>query len=456
MTKSNLEEDRGMSGDTLNTGARHDENQGGADDHAPARASQAMMDDPPPPPRRRVFVIAVLGVACLLAYGGYEHWQTSNRADEAQQDVRSFVPEVQTITAKAEDGPVNLSLPGQTAAFDTATIYPRATGYIAERKVDIGSRVKKGDLLVRIAAPDLDQQLAQARGQLKQVEAAAAQAQASLDQAKANQQLASITAKRISAMAVKGYETEQNNDNQKTQVNTTQASVETAEAGIKVASANIQAQQATVDRLIALTAFERVLAPFDGIVVTRGVDNGDLVNADSKTGTALFTVAKDTVLRISVNIPQQNAVAIHDGLPADVTLPQLPDKVFSGKITRSSVALQYSARTLNTEVDVDNAKGELRPGAFVNVTFHIPRLKPNVVLPAEALIFNQNGLQVAVVQDDEIHMQKITIYRDFGRTVELSDGLNGGETIVINPPTDLGEHSKVKVKETPPKDEARK
>ena len=444
MTKSTFEEEHGVSG----------QNEAGATeahsrDHAsaPAPKSQARMDDPPPPPRKRVFVIAVLGVACLLAYGGFKHWQQSSTADETQQEARGFVPEVRTITAKAEDGPVSLTLPGQTEPFDSATIYPRATGYIAERKVDIGSRVNKGDLLVRIAAPDLDQQLAQSVGQLKQVEAAAAQAQAQLDQAKASAQLAAVTAKRYSALTERGFETVQNNDNQKTQVNTTQATVETATAGIKVAAANIQAQQATVDRLKALAQFEEVVAPFDGIVTTRGVDTGDLVNADTKTGTPLFTVAKDKVLRVAVNIPQQNAVAIHDGLVGDVVLPQMPDKVFSGKIARSSVALQNSARTLNTEVDVANPDGTLRPGAFVTVTFHIPRLKPNVVLPAEALIFNQDGLQVAVVQDDEIHMQPITIYRDFGKSVELRDGLNGGEMIVLSPPADLAEHSKVKVKQ---------
>ena len=156
-------------------------------------------------------------------------------------------------------------------------------------------------------------------------------------------------------------------------------------------------------------------------------------------------------------MPQANAFSrSRTGCYATAYLPQKPDQTFSGKIARSSVALLNSARTLDTEVDVENPTGALRPGAFVNVSFDVPRLHPNVVLPAEALLFNQHGMQAAVVQDDEIHMQPITIYRDFGDTVELRDGLNGGEQVVINPPVDLKEHSKVKVKPKPPEEQAKK
>ncbi len=449
MTKSNPEAERPARGDELR----------------PERGSQPIgegrggrpRDGHPPLPRARVFVFAILLVAGLLGYGAYKHWQTSLAADETQRETANFVPEVQTITAKTEDQPYKVTLPGQTDAFDTATIYPRATGYIAERKVDIGSRVKKGDLLVRIASPDLDQQLQQARAQLAQTVASQAQAQASLDQAKANLELANVTFKRTNTLTQRGYETVQNNDNQKTQVNSQQAMVETAEAGIKVAAANEQAQQATVDRLQTLTRFEQVIAPFDGIITTRGVDNGDLVNADTKTGSPLFSIAADKVLRVTVHVPQVDAFAIRDGLVADVNLPQLPGRTFTGRIARSSVALLDSARTLDTEVDVQNPDGALRPGSFVNVTFNVPRLRPNVVLPAEALIFNKSGLQVITVQDDEAHYQTIAIYRDFGKTVELRDGLNGGEQVVINPPPDLPDGAKVKEKlRDKPQEEAKK
>ena len=449
MTKSNPEAERPATSDEARTEHGREASAG----HHGMRPN----DEHPQVPRARVFVLAILLVAGLLGYGAYRHWQTSLAADATQRETANFVPEVQTITAKAEDQPYKVTLPGQTDAFDSSTIYPRATGYIAERRVDIGSRVKKGDLLVRIASPDLDQQLQQARAQLAQTVASQAQAQASLDQAKANLELANVTFKRTNTLTQRGYETVQNNDNQKTQVNSQQAMVETAEAGIKVAAANEQAQQATVDRLQTLTQFEQVIAPFDGIITTRGVDNGDLVNADTKTGAPLFSIAADKVLRVTVHVPQVDAFAIRDGLVADVNLPQMPGRTFTGRIARSSVSLLDSARTLDTEVDVQNPDGALRPGSFVNVTFNVPRLRPNVILPAEALIFNQGGLQVITVQDDEAHYQKIAIYRDFGKTVELRDGLNGGEQVVLNPPPDLPEGAKVKEKaQGKPQEEAKK
>ena len=434
---------------------------GGFDDAHGAGGFEAAPDvkaaekDPPPPPRARVFLLVLLCGAGLLGYGAYRHWLTSTAATQDQQEVANFIPEVQTVTAKADDQPRKLTLPGQTAPFDSSTIYPRATGYVVERHADIGSRVKKGELLIRIAAPDVDQQLQQARAQLEQVKAAQASAQASLDQAKANLDLANVTLKRTAALTQRGYETVQNNDNQRTQVNSQQASVETAQAGIKVAAANVQAQQAAVDRLQTLTQFQQVQAPFDGIVTTRGVDVGDLVNADSKTGNPLFTVAKDTVLRVAVNVPQAEAFGIRNGLTAQASLPQMPEKSYTGKVARSSVALLNASRVLGTEVDIANPNGELKPGSFVNVTFDIPRERPSIQLPAEALIFNAQGLMVATVQDDEVHLQPVSIYRDFGKTVELRDGLSGGEQVVVNPPIDLVEHAKVKVKQRP-QEEAKK
>ncbi len=410
----------------------------------------------PPPPSRWVFFFVLLGVACLLGYGGYRHWALDREATQTQREAIDFVPSVRTITAEADGKPTILTLPGETDAFDSSSLYPRATGYIAERRVDIGSRVKKGDLLLRIAAPDLDRQLDQARAQLLQVQATMAQAQATLDQAKAAGALADLNYKRSQDLVKRGYDTVQNNDTQQTNVTTQKASLGTAGAGIKVAAANEQAQQATVDRLITLTQFEEVRAPFDGIIVTRGIDTGDLVNADTKTGSPLFTIAKDAVIRVTVHIPQTNAVAIRDGLEASVIVPQFPDRTFTGKIARSSVALLNTSRTLTTEVDVPNPDGVLRPGLFVNVTFQIPRTRPNIVLPAEALIFDQRGLQVATVQDDQVHLQQISIYRDFGKTVELRDGLQGGEAVVLSPPSDLLEGSKVKVEPSKPQEQAQK
>ena len=348
---------------------------------------------PPAPPRVRVFLFVLIPVLLLLGLGGYLHWRTYADAAEAQKQQQDFVPHVRVAEAKREDVAVKLTLPGQTEAFDTANLYPRATGYVAERRVDIGSRVHKGDLLLRIAAPDLDQQLAQAQAQIGQNQAAVAQAQAQVQSATANSKLANTTNYRTSTLASQGWETKQNADNASANVSVQTAAIANAEAGVAVAMANLKAQQATVDRLLALTAFEQIKAPFDGVITARNVDTGDLADPGQPGGgNPMFSIVRDDVLRIAVYVPQSSAIGIRDGLDAEVTVPEMPNRVFKGRVARSAVALQAASRSMLTEVDVPNPDGVLRPGLFVNVAFAIPRQAPAVVVPDEALVFNAGGL----------------------------------------------------------------
>ncbi len=401
---------------------------------------------PPSPPRKHVFVFVLVPVVLALGLGGYLHWRTYADAAEAQKQQQNFVPQVRTAQAKREDSAVKLTLPGQTEAFDTANLYPRATGYVAERLVDIGSRVHKGDLLLRIAAPDLDQQLTQARAQIEQNQAAVAQAEAQVQSATANTKLAKTTNFRETTLANQGWETKQNADNASANFSVQTAGIANAEAGVAVAVANLKAQQATVDRLVALTAFEQIKAPFDGVITARNVDTGDLLTQDSLSGNPMFSIERDDVLRIAVYVPQSSAIGIRDGLEAEVTVPEMPDRIFKGRVARSAVALQAASRSMLTEVDVPNQDGVLRPGLFVNVTFAIPRQAPAVVVPDEALVFNAGGLQVATVDaEGKAHFQKVSIYRDFGTSAELRDGLQGGESLVLSPPAELAEGSPVQV-----------
>lgn len=405
---------------------------------------------PPPPPRKRILLLVLVPVLALLGLGGYLHWQTYSAATQTQREQQDFAPPVRTATAQLVDKPVALSLPGQTEAFNVANLFPRATGYVAERRVDIGSRVRAGDLLLRIAAPDLDQQLEQAQAQLGQTQAAVLQAQAQLQSAQANTKLADVTKFRETTLAGQGWETKQNADNATANFSVQTAGIANAQAGIAVAAANLKAQQATVDRLRSLTAFERVTAPFDGVITARNVETGDLLTSDSSSGTPLFSIARDDVLRVAVYVPQSGAIGIRDGLEADVTVPELPGHVFKARVARSAVALQAASRSMLTEVDVANPDGALRPGLFANVAFSIPRQVPAVVVPDEALVFNAEGLRVATVeQDDTIKFRKVSIYRDFGTSAELHDGLRGGETLVLSPPTELVDGSKVKVSKPP-------
>jgi HlyD family secretion protein len=403
------------------------------------------------PPSRRLYLVVGAAVLAALAWGAYGRWQQDEAAIETQHQTLHFVPEVRVTIAKAQRGPVVMSLPGTVLAFDQARIYARATGYVAERRVDIGSRVHNGDLLLRIAAPDLDQQLAEAEARLSQMQGALEQARAGTAQARSDGELADATNSRTLRLAKQGWETKQNADNTRLSLTSKLAAVANAEAGVKVAEANIKAQQSTVQRLLQLTQYEKVEAPFDGVITARNVDNGDLVRADDNSGgTPLFMVQRDDVVRVQVNVPQSGAVALLDGLPTTVHVPELPGRTFEGKVARNSVALDAASRTMLVEVDVPNPDGALRSGFYVNVDFAIPRPAPAVVIPAEALLFNGDGLRVATVDNaGRVHLHDVSVYRDFGTTLELRDGLQGGERVALTPPADIAEGQQVKVAAQP-------
>ena len=239
--------------------------------------------------------------------------------------------------------------------------------------------------------------------------------------------LARVTNGRTSTLAAQGWETRQNADNTRANVQTGAAAVDSAKAAVTVAEANVAAQLAAVQRLQALVGYLDVTAPFDGVVTSRSVDVGDLVSADSSGGTALFALQR-----------------------TDILDQELPGQEFTGTVSRNAVALDPASRSVAVEVDVPNGDGRLRPGLYVTVVISIPRERPGVVVPDEAVLFNGQGLRVAVVdKDDTVHMQDVTIARDLGTTVELRDGLNGGERVALSPPVDLVDKEKVKVQAPP-------
>ena len=372
-----------------------------------------------------------------MAWGGYQHWRSYSASQATLDNTAGQPVELRTAAAKRLDQPIDMTLPGETQALDTANIFPRATGYVDRRLVDIGTRVKQGDLMAHIAAPDLDQQLAQAEAQIGQTRAALVQAKAQVAQSEANVNLAQVNLARTATLTQQGYETQQNRDTQQANAQTQQANVESAKAGVAVAEANIKAQQAAIDRLKALTAFEDVRAPFDGVVTARNLDVGELVSADQSTGAPLFTAVRDSTIRVIVRVPQNVSAGIRNGLAAKVAVSQTPGEVYTGTVTRTSAAVLYSSRTLTTEVDIPNPNGALRAGLYVTVSFALPRASPEVNVPAEALIFNHEGTEVATVADGKVKMAKVNIARDNGTTLDLRDGLSGDERIVLNPPATL-------------------
>lgn len=418
----------------------------GPDAEPPEAASHEAETPEPVTPRRRVALYVVVPLVLLLCWGGFVHWRQTTNASDTLHDQQSFAPDVHVATAALVRDDHPTVLPGQTVAFASADLFARATGFASERHVDIGSRVHKGDLLIRIDAPDLDQQLNQARAQLGQMQASVMQATAMLQQAQASKQLAGVNKSRATTLAGEGWGTRQDADTQTTNASVSVTNVAAAQAGIGVAVANVRAQQATVDRLVALTGFEQVSAPFDGVITQRYVDVGDLVQSSTSSGTPLFHIDQEDVLRCVVYVPQSHVAGLHDGLEASVSIPELPGKLFRARVSRTSVSLMQNSRTMLVEIDVPNPDHLLKPGLFVNVSFALQAASAGVVVPDSALIFDTGGLHIATVTEDErVHMVPITIARDYGEKADVREGLKGGETLVVNPPADLADGQKVHV-----------
>ena len=387
------------------------------------------------PKRRRRYGGALLGAGVLLVLlgalglGGWRHYQAGLEVAATAQQRRTFVPDVQVAAVRAADSKITVSLPATTTAFEAANIFARTSGYIEKRYVDIGDRVKAGTLLANIIAPELDHQITQAKATL-------AQDQATLQQTQASRDLAQRTNARDSNLVQKGWLTLQQGDND-------QLTLKAQEAAVGVAQSNIAAQEAQIRVLEQEKAYQRVVAPFDGVVTQRAIDNGSLVQSGS---TFMFTLMHADVIRTQVFIPQDEAFGVGPGVDAVVHVPEIPDRTFPGKVTRIASALQPGSRTLLTEIDVPNPDGALSPGIYCTVELFVPRKTPSMIIPADAVVFDQNGLHVAVVENGTAHMQKITIARDLGTEVEVHDGVKPGDQVILNPMVNLAEGNKVAVR----------
>jgi RND family efflux transporter MFP subunit len=314
-----------------------------------------------------------------------------------------------------------LVLPAEAKPFVEAPIYARTSGYLKRYFVDIGSKVKAGDLLAEIDTPELNQQLSQARHELTEAEA--------------NLALAKTTAARwvelLKTASVSEQETQEK------------------EADLKLKAATVEAARANVKRLEDLQSFERVTAPFDGTITVRNTDVGQLVNAGS--GSALFRLAQTSVLRVYVRVPQAAALGVTPGQMADLTIPELPGRVFPAKVVRTAGAISADSRTLLTELQVDNSHGEILAGSYVQVRLNNARLAPTLTLPANTLLFRSEGTQVGVVgPDNKVQLRHITVGRDFGPTLEILDGIGPTDRVILNPADSLVAGTTVRVAPSPP------
>jgi RND family efflux transporter MFP subunit len=374
-----------------------------------------------------------IGASLLLtagiALGASRHHSKQQQVRATADQTSHFAPTVAVAAVEASPLVSSVTLPGTTAAFAVASIYARATGYIDNRNVDIGDHVKKDELLAELAVPELDEQIGQNEATLDQLKAAVRQAQA-------NATLAAATWGRDRPLLKDGWVTGHQGD-------IDLQTVKADEAAVSVAQANVASQERLLRVLRQNRAYASVVAPFDGVITQRNVDVGSLVQGNANTGTFMFEIMQKNVIRVWVYVPQDAAFGVAPGVEAIVRVPELPDREFSGKVTRIADALQSGTRTLLTEIDIPNPDGALPPGIYCSVDLKIPRKTPSFVIPAEALMFNRKGLQAAVVKDGKAEIRTVEVARDLGTRVEVDAGLRAGESVILNPPVSLVDGGRV-------------
>jgi len=354
-----------------------------------------------------IFVAIALVVA--IAYGLHLRSTSEKRLSIATEE--AAIPSVNVLHpvegSKADD----LALPGNVEAFTDTPIYSRTNGYLKKWYFDIGERVHKGDLLAEIETPEIDQQLDQSRAELERMQA--------------NADLAGVTSNRWQALLAKHAVSQQEADQTR--------------ANFIAAQAAVDASRANVRRLEQLQSYERIIAPFDGVITARNTDIGDLIDAGSGSSNPreLFHMDATHKLRVYVAVPEVFSDSIHNGDSATLTQDSNPNQTIPGIIVRNANAIDRSTRTLNVEVDVDNSKGVMRPGAYVFAHFHLPAIGNTVTIPSNTLLFRSEGLRVGVVRGDRVQLVPVTIGHDFGNSVEITSGLTVADEVILDPPDSL-------------------
>ncbi|HZZ78506.1 MAG TPA: efflux RND transporter periplasmic adaptor subunit [Gemmataceae bacterium] len=370
-------------------------------------------------------VLAVLAIAATVP-----RLRQQKHLQEAATDVANNVPRVFVVTARASPKVVKQTLPGNSQAYRETALYARTNGYLKEWLVDIGDRVTEGQLIATIAAPDLDDQLAQAK--------------ANLEQSRATLQLNEANANLAETILSRYLSTEKSATGSVAQllIDEQRASVLTSKASVVSAQASIAVNQAMVQLYTDLQGFEKIVAPFAGVITARNVDPGTLVTADNPSATReLFHLMQTDPLRVFVDVPQTFSTSITVGETAEVVRPEQPSKSFPGKVTRTANALDPNTRTLLTQIDVPNADDALRPGMYLLVKFSANRDVPTVLIPSAALAISADGQEEVAVLDanNKVQYRQVQLGRDHGSELEVVNGLSGGETVVLHPGDMLAE-----------------
>jgi RND family efflux transporter MFP subunit len=364
--------------------------------------------------------IAVVVIVALVASGIIPRMRDSKALAAETNELAA--PTVVVALAKPGAPAQEIILPGNIQAFVDAPIYARTNGYLKHWYFDIGAHVRQGALLADIESPEIDQQLSQA--------------EADLNTSQANVKLSQITADRFSGLIKADAVSQQDTDN--------------AVNGLAAQQSMVKSAQANVDRLKQLVGFEKVYAPFDGVITARNTDIGQLIDSGSSGGVArqLFQIAAVNRLRVFISVPQIYSQAAAPGLIADLTFAEMPGRHFPGKLVRTAGAIDPTSRTLNVEVDVDNAKGELLPGAYAQVHLKLKDGAPTLIVPISALLFRSEGLRIAIAKpDNTAALLPITLGRDFGDSAEVTTGLTSDERVITNPPDSVIDGEKLNVQQ---------
>ncbi len=454
------------------------------------------------PARSAFLAVSALGVLFLAGY--LPRHNRSSATQAAATRASAALPRVDAAKVRRSPAISEMELPGMLTPLTEAYIYARATGYVRKRYADIGDRVRAGQLLADIEAPDLDEQVRQAQAALTQSERALGQARFSLDQAKAQLELARVTWDRYRPLVAQGVLAKQDGDQQLANFRAASASMQALQENVAVAEQNIAGNRANVQRLLALQEFEHVRAPFAGVITARNVDVGALISGGGSTlglstspsggtqnigavGTAgaatasvgsaisaagapggptpggsstgeMFRIAQSGVVRVLIDVPEENAPIIRRGQQAQLRLPAFPGRVFEGRVTRTAGALDANTHTLLTEVQAANPAGELLPGMYAQVKLASRRADPPFLVPGSSIIVRPDGPKLAVLEDApnapngarRVHLQQVTIGRDYGTATEITEGLQGWEYIVLTPGDNVQEGALVQPVSAPP------
>ena len=376
--------------------------------------------EPRPPVSRRklgIFgVVALIGAGLIVATGIWAREESGSKLKQWTDD--QAVPSVAVAFANARALNPTIDLPGRLEAYSRAPIFARVSGYLKNWSVDIGAQVKAGQVIAEIEAPDLDQQLLQARADLASQQSSAKLSEATLTRRK------SLLASNFVSMQ----------------------EIDERSADLANKKSAVNSGQANVERLEALAGYKKITVPFDGVVTARDTDVGALINAGGGTGPAMFVVSDITKLRVYVNVPQNYVPAIKIGAKAAITMPEYPSRSFAATVEASSQSVEVSSGTTRMQLALDNSKGELMPGGYANVRLSLQQDVIPLHIPASALIFNRNGLRVATVgPDDKVKFKTVTIARDLGKEIELASGVAPDDRIITAPPDGIADGDPVRV-----------